>query len=628
MNRPQQRAGELAANEVRSPTSERVAHSIVAARERLGLAALAIERARRGTLARVRRSHLLRWRHRAPVADDLLLAPPDLRPHDPSFADEIESGSFGLCGLTAHLRGASPFAVPPPSPAWGRELHGFGWLRHLGAAWSLENEATARRLVAEWIRDKRRHAHHAWAPEVVGRRIISWLSHAAMILDGAERRPYAAVMLSLEDQVTYLSASWRNAPDGYPRLLALIGLTQAGLCIAGHERRLDPAERHLAEELQRQILSDGGHLSRNASVLVELLLDLLPLKQCFIARGLDPDKALLGAIERITPMLHRLRLGDGQLARFNGMGSTERDAFATVLAYDKGTSTPDTPISPSGYVRLQRDTTVVLVDAGAPPSLELAGQACAGCLSFEVSTGRELLLVNGGTPAPAHEQFRAAARGTASHNTLELNGQSSAKLVRSEGLQRGVGAAPIQYPDRVSCDVQDVGESVVLKASHDGYADRFNLVHVRTLSLDANGQRLEGTDTLSGARKELRLAYDLPFAVHFHLHPRSGARLAQDGSAELTLPSGERWRLSASGAALTIEESTHYAEMIGPLQAQQVVLRAVCYGAAEVHWVLQRMGLAQPPPRTPGPGEEASDTAEPSAAETGHPAQVLDSEPA
>jgi len=118
--------------------------------------------------------------------------------------------------------------------------------------------------------------------------------------------------------------------------------------------------------------------------------------------------------------------------------------------------------------------------------------------------------------------------------------------------------------------------------------DRFNLVHARTLTLDATGQRLEGLDTLSGARSDLRFAYDVPFAVHFHLHPRSGALLGMDG-AEITLPSGERWRLSASGAALTIEGSTHFAEMIGPLQAQQVVLRAVCYGAAEVRWVLERV---------------------------------------
>jgi hypothetical protein len=50
------------------------------------------------------------------------------------------------------------------------------------------------------------------------------------------------------------------------------------------------------------------------------------------------------------------------------------------------------------------------------------------------------------------------------------------------------------------------------------------------------------------------------------------------------------------GAALGIEESTHYAEVIGPLRALQVVLRAVCYGAAQVRWTLQRLAPAEPQP--------------------------------
>lgn len=581
------------------------------ARERLGLAALAIERARRGTLARMRRSRLLRWRHRAPIADDLLLTPPDLRPQDPSFTDEIDSGGFGLCGLTAHLRGGSPFTAAPPNETWSRELHGFSWLRHFGAAWSIDNETTARRLVAEWIARKRRHTPEAWAPEVVGRRIVSWLSHAPLLLSAAERRPYAAIMLSLEDQVTYLSATWRNAPPGYPRLLALIGLTQAALCIAGHERRLGLAERALVAELERQILPDGGHISRNPWIPAELLLDLLPLKQCFTARGHKPDQALIDAIERVTPMLHHLRLGDGQLARFNGMGATERDALATVLAYDKGVPGLGTPVSLSGYVRLQRGAVVVLADAGPPPTLELAGHACAGCLAFEMSVGSELLLANGGTPGPAHEQRTAAARGTASHNTLELKGQSSSKLVRSEGLERGAGGAPIQHPDHVTCQVSEPEGDIVLNAAHDGYADRFNLVHTRRLTLAAAGDRMEGIDKLDGAKGDLRFARDMPFAVHFHLHPRAAARLSPDGSAELILPGGERWRFAASGAALSIEDSTHYADVMGPLQALQVVLRAVCYGAAEVRWTLQRIV----PVDAAEDARNAADSAEPAEAE-------------
>jgi uncharacterized heparinase superfamily protein len=559
-----------------------------AARDRIGLAVLAVERARRGAIARVRRSRLLRWRHRAPAADDLALAPPDLRPHDPSFPDELESGSFGLAGLTVKLREGSPFPVPAPTQAWARELHGFGWLRHLDAARTVDDEAVARRLVAEWIAGARRWPACCWAPDVVGRRVVSWLSHAGLILDGAARQPYAAVMLSLEDQATYLSTSWRNAPNGYPRLLALIGLTHAGLCIVGHERRADAAGRYLAAELERQVLADGGHVSRNPWVPVELLLDLLPLRQCFLARGLKPDAALAAAMDRMISMLHRLRLGDGQLARFNGMGATQRDVLATVMAYDSGSGARQEAPSPSGYARLERGATVLVVDAGAPPALDLAAEACAGCLSFELSIGSEMLLVNAGAPGPAHQRYRAASRATASHNTLVLDGQSSARLVRNESVPQPAGAAPIQHIGRVTCETGNVGGAAVLRASHDGYADRYDLIHTRTLVLDAAGGRLEGRDALDGARSELRFAWDVPFAVHFHLHPRAGARLAADGSAELILPSGARWRLSASGAALTIEQSTHCAELLGPVGAQQVVLRTVCYGAAEVRWKLER----------------------------------------
>ena len=72
--------------------------------------------------------------------------PQDLRTADPSFWHEMEHGQFGLAGSIAFLRGRSPFEVEPPSAAWARELHGFGWLRNLDAAGSDE----ARETDASW----------------------------------------------------------------------------------------------------------------------------------------------------------------------------------------------------------------------------------------------------------------------------------------------------------------------------------------------------------------------------------------------------------------------------------------------------------------------------------------------
>ena len=579
-----------------SSSTARTAGSRPTAREQVSLALLSVGQAGRGALARMRRSRLLRWRYRSEAADELLLAPPDLRVADASFADEVASGSFGLGGWAATLGGRSPFAVAAPSPQWARELHGFGWLRHLHHAQTQDAQALAQQLVGEWIRRSRRHADPAWRPDVVARRLISWLSHAGLLLDGLDDRRYGAVMTSLADHATHLSASWRNAPDGYPRLLCLIALVCADVSMSDHERRLAQSEKLLATELERQVTPDGGHLSRNPAVLIELLLDLLPLRQCCAGRNgsLDAglDRRVLAAIARMTAMLRHLRLGDGMLARFNGMGATERDVLATVLTYgdsEAGTAARD------GYVRLVRGPLVVIVDAGAAPPLELAGQACAGCLSFEISTGREPLLVNAGMPGAREASRRAVARATANHNTLCLGEQSSARLMRDARLERMLGTPPLAHPDHVTCELREREDGgIEVEASHDGYVEHFGLLHTRRLTLDATGCRLEGRDRLDAAKGVVRFAWDVPFAIHFQLHPEAEARVGPTAdSVLLVLDSGEQWRLTAAGAAPSIEESMHYAGAVGPQRTVQVVLRAQCYGATEVSWVLERIKVGQ-----------------------------------
>ena len=52
------------------------------------------------------------------------------------------------------------------------------------------------------------------------------------------------------------------------------------------------AIKQLVAELERQILPDGGHISRNPGALIELLLDLLPLRQAFAARNIAPPPQL------------------------------------------------------------------------------------------------------------------------------------------------------------------------------------------------------------------------------------------------------------------------------------------------------------------------------------------------
>lgn len=560
-------------------------------KERLRKAALTVdEPGKRSAIISALAVPLKRWTEPRTPVDHLLIVPQDLRTADPSFWTELEHGQFGLAGSIIFLRGRSPFEIEPPNAAWARELHGFGWLRNLDATGSEEARATARCLALEWtLRFGGERTGVAAAPDVVARRLISWLSHANLLLEDADPETYGAITGSLGRQLAHLSASWRDAPVGYPRLLALMGLAFATLSLAGHDRQVRDVEANLVAELSWQVLADGGHVSRNPAMLVELLLDLLPLSQCFTARDRKLPDRLGEALENMLPMLHHLRLGDGRLARFNGVSCPEVAGLATVAAYDDGSLASLGEARASGYARLKRADTVIVADVGRPPPLALSAAAQAGCLSFEMSHGRQLVFVNGGLPSGGSGDWLPAARATASHSTLVLAETSSSRLITHRKIAALTGVPPIRYPDRVDWRLEE-GDDAVLEASHDGYHRRHELIHSRRLQLSADGLRLEGRDRLEGMGGQVRLRADIPFAIHFHLAP--GARCGRGDEhteAIITLADGQRWLFSADGAALSIEESAYFAENAGPRPTWQIVLRGVTYGETEVNWVAARL---------------------------------------
>jgi uncharacterized heparinase superfamily protein len=394
-------------------------------------------------------------------------------------------------------------------------------------------------------------------------------------------------MSSIAQQIVMLNATWRNAPDGIPRLVCLIALVLADLAVSGHDRQLKYAQVTLIEELKRQILDDGGHVSRSPSVLADLILDLLPLGQCFQSRGQPAPEEINASVKKSLGFLRFMRLGDGMLARFNGVSTGAPAILATVLGYSAGDLDVAVAARSSGYVRLERGRTIVIADVGSPPPLEMATEAQAGALSFEMTSLQYLVLAYGGFPGPADHNWDAAARATASHNTLCLAGTSSSRLVRHSQLEAMVGGLPIRGPDTVTSEYRDEAGHAVLKASHDGYLKRFGLMHTRHLSLSPAGEKLEGIDILKPAKGQLRLKQDLPYAIHFHLHPDCRCTLDGRTVCRVQLPDGQFWIFTAKDASLSIEESLFFVDSAGPRPALQIVLRGTTFGETEVRWTMR-----------------------------------------
>jgi uncharacterized heparinase superfamily protein len=570
--------------------------------ERLRLSVFLVRGLLRRLIGRIATNPVVAWLFSFGKVDRLVIAPQDLRTADATRASEIYAGRFAFAGKVSVCDSRSPFEISPrPSDDWAVDLFGFGWLRHLRAAQSAISRANARALVDEWITLNRSRDAIAWRPDVVARRVMSWICQAPLVLDNSDAEFYRRFLRSLTRQVRHLQYTVWEARDGLPRLQALVALTYASLCMAGQQRHMRKAARRLSDELQRQILPDGGHISRNPAALIELLADLLPLRTTFTARNLSPPAALLNAIDRMMPMLRFFRHGDGNFALFNGMGPTRTDLLTAVLAYDDARGMPLSDAPHSGYQRMETAGTLVLVDAGLPPPLSVSQEAHAGCLSFELSCKQNRIVVNCGLPVASRDNWRQVARATAAHSTATFNDTSSCGFIESGPVRRMLQGVPmVGGPSALEVAREDEADGMLLRTSHDGYAALFNVVHHRVLLLSSDGQRLDGEDVFTPAKGDTMPAGRDQFALRFHLHPSIKANRLSDGhSAMLLLPNKEVWTFSSSEERIDIEESVYLAGRDGPRRSVQIVIYGRARKVMRVQWsfALAPLGATPAPAR-------------------------------
>jgi uncharacterized heparinase superfamily protein len=484
-------------------------------------------------------------------------------------------------------------------------LLSFAWLRHLRAADSAITRANARALIDEWINMQGGWHPLGWRSDILSRRIICWLSQAPFVLQDADARFYRRFIRSLSRQVRYLRGTLKESRDGYPRLQAVMALTCASLCIQGMSGQLRGNTRRLVEELRRQILPDGGHISRNPGVLIELVADLLPLRQLFTARQVPPPQALNNALDRMMPMLRFFRHADGNFAQFNGMGPTPVDLLATVLAYDDARGAHVANAPHSGYQRIDAGDTALVMDTGRPPALAVSQEAHAGCLSFELCWRQSRMVVNCGLPAINRENWRQVARATAAHSTAVVNDQSSCRFLEAGALRRLLFGVPIVGGPHAITAERGSQDGEWLHATHDGYVPDFGVVHGRAVRLSPDGRTLDGEDSFSGVGgKAMPARAADEYAIRFHLHPAvKASRLADGCGVILLLPDKEVWTFNTYGDTVEIEESVFLSGSDGPRRTVQIVIYGHVREKPKVRWCFRHT-----PPAMPGqrgdPAEE------------------------
>ena len=496
----------------------------------------------------------------------------DLWPGDPSRGANLLRGEIELGGLTGRLTQASFSDTRAPS-ALRVAAHGFVWLRDLRALGTDAARVHARAMVAEWIAQPQFEAL-AQRPDVAGARIAAWLGHYDFFAASADDGFRQNLMARLVADARTLAAALPAEELDERALTAVKGLVAAAVALPERVPFMTRALKVLPQEIQRQILPDGTHCERSPAQLLAALQDLVEIRTLLQAGQTQIPPALSASIERMAPVLRALRHGDGGMALFNGTREDSASRIEAILTQAGRAGRVPSAMNEGGFQRLSAGRSLLIVDCGKPCGPGLDRFAHAGTLAFELSIGRDRMIVNCGAAPAAAGEWRDAARATAAHSTLVIADTSSSE-VRADGLGR--------RPEHVEQQRQEAGGAHWLELSHDGWQRVFGAVHHRRLYMADSGDDIRGEDAIEADTPQ-------PYTIRFHLHPGVDASLQQDGEAVLLrLPAGSGWRLRADGARMTLEESIYLGGPT-PRKSEQVVLTGYEDGAQQVKWAITRVG--------------------------------------
>jgi uncharacterized heparinase superfamily protein len=458
-------------------------------------------------------------------------------------------------------------------------MHGFGWLRDLRALGGALARRQAQSMIKSWIEEYPNPDKTAWQSDLTGQRLAMWISHYEYFCTGADEHFEDLFFASLIKQARHLQNTLGTVKE-VKSLQAIKGLVYSGIALEDKSGWVAQALRALEKDLARQILTDGGHISRSPAKLLEALQSVLDIQSALIAGDQGVPYFVTDAITRMGTALRFFRYGDRKFAVFHGTQESSSAVIDSVLAQAGARGKLPQTLACSGYERLSLGRSLVMIDVGRAPDYPFDRHAHASPLAFEFCYGKARLFVSCGAH-PTSTDWQSALRSTSAHNTACIDRRDACEARKDGHFGRKV--------TRVMLERQETQDAILVEASHNGYMPLNGVLHTRKLFLSDEGNDLRGEDSFTTAAPLVR---PVEVALRFHLHPDVSVSLINDNKeALLRMPGGVGWRFAHGVGALLIEDSIYLGSGIVPRKTKQLVIYGQMEGEfACVKWSAKREG--------------------------------------
>jgi hypothetical protein len=365
-------------------------------------------------------------------------------------------------------------------------------------------------LVRSWISATTRPSPDAWSAYTISLRTANWLYAWLLMGDALSNETQAALLNSTYQQLRHLERNLELQHLGNHYEKNLYALALGGLVFDGPEavRWRNEHTRRLWEQVQIQVLPDGGHYERSPMYHAVVLFDLLQIVALHDALNVPVPADVRARIRKMVTAHGAFVRTDAELFLLNDSanGIAPPVSQITPLAARSVSAGVEVPsghwaLPESGYFGFNEiaQGERFIIDCGIPAVPYQTAHAHCDLLSFELDLFGRPFIVDSGVAGYAGHPLREYVRSTRAHNTVTVDHLEQSEMWDTFRVARRA----IVEPPEVSPD------EYAIRGSYRPYSDR-NVRHIRQVRRRLAGN-WEIADRITGASGRSVQSF-----LHFH----------------------------------------------------------------------------------------------------------------
>ena len=384
----------------------------------------------------------------------------------------VNESTFRFLNVESDLldeNGEIDWSAPSHQRLWNYNLHYFDFLRE-----TYRSSENRDRLIRSWILRNPQGLDVAWEPFTTSLRIVNWIFYL-------RQRPSCDIPQDWLDSL-FVQACWLEKNDERHVLANhyfenLKALFFAGCFFDGtHAARwLKRAQKEIPEQLEEQILADGGHYERSPQyhcLMLENYLDIYNFAQSYPDICTEPFvEAVKSYAVRSLNWLANTNFPDGTIPLFNdsafGVAISPFDLFAYAerlsLKFHRlsGTSFELIDQPDSGFFGCRLRDDMFIIDCGDIGPRYQPGHTHCDFLSYELMFKNQRVVVDTGVCEYEPGPTRAYVRSTEAHNTVSVSGGEQSELWEAFRVARRA--------KKLYASIEKAGNELLFRGAYRGF---------------------------------------------------------------------------------------------------------------------------------------------------------------